>query len=462
MNNEFRFLPDGVIYEWTYDAWGNVLTKTANGALMQVNAYDSLNQPISRALPAWQNRVSVYEYDAAGNRVKLTEPEGDTLYEYDANGSQITKTDQYGATAYEYDYQNLIKKITYPDGSINTFQNCRCGPVRRMKQDSRGTTKYLYDFDETRLLHEADETWTPHTHYTMGPRIDEILKKKQAAEGGKWKKVYYLYDALGSVVALTDEAGGIVASYKYAPFGKILSAEGPEASGNPFTFTGREYDQDSGLYYYRARYMDPRIGRFTTKDPLMDMLIQQSNPVSESEDIPIYGSGCSSCGGNYTPAIARWLSRDPIGEDGFCSAIKQFNPEIIPQKDNKPQLSETQIQLLLRRGLDPLQIISSAVKLHEVNNNIKHQSNLYFFCANNPIMFMDPYGLETPGPDDAICLVCIGGLWAGCAAGCIGSDDYRNCVSSCVYNHDGSFNWPSGYAGRRCSCLCSPTPCECY
>ncbi len=172
-------------------------------------------------------------------------------------------------SAYEHDYQNLIKKIIFPDASVNAFNYCRCGPVRRMKQDSTGTTKYLYDFDETYLLYDCDESWNVKAQYTLGLGIDEIISKKYL-DGVTWKKIYYHYDGLGSVVALTDENGDLIGRYVYDSFGNIVSE--PVGVDNRYTYTGREYDKDSGLYYYRARYYDAKVGRFTTVDPLLSMI----------------------------------------------------------------------------------------------------------------------------------------------------------------------------------------------
>ena len=92
--------------------------------------------------------------------------------------------------------------------------------------------------------------------------------------GGVETKYYYFHDALGSVVALLNNAGSVVEAYSYDPFGKptIMSADYQQRAtsnyGNKFLFTGREYDSETGLYYYRARHYKPDIGRFLQPDPL--------------------------------------------------------------------------------------------------------------------------------------------------------------------------------------------------
>jgi len=72
-------------------------------------------------------------------------------------------------------------------------------------------------------------------------------------------------DGLGSVTRVTDGSGAVAQSYQYTAFGKVT------ASGlfeQPYSFTGREYDVETGLHYYRARYLDPDSGRFISKDPI--------------------------------------------------------------------------------------------------------------------------------------------------------------------------------------------------
>ncbi len=77
---------------------------------------------------------------------------------------------------------------------------------------------------------------------------------------------YYHFDAPGSVVALSDSDGDSVQSYEYSAYGQV-AAEDPNHT-NPYMFTGRRFDFETGLYYYRARYYNPYIGRFLQTDPI--------------------------------------------------------------------------------------------------------------------------------------------------------------------------------------------------
>jgi RHS repeat-associated protein len=77
---------------------------------------------------------------------------------------------------------------------------------------------------------------------------------------------YYHFDASGNVVALTDDDGDTAQVYEYSVYGQV-GATDPDHT-NRFLFTGREFDKETGLYYYRARYYKPEIGRFLQVDPV--------------------------------------------------------------------------------------------------------------------------------------------------------------------------------------------------
>ena len=78
--------------------------------------------------------------------------------------------------------------------------------------------------------------------------------------------LYYHQDGLGTVTELTDVNGSVAKAYAYDAYGNIL--ESPGTVEQPYTYTGRELDAESGLYYYRARYYDAQIGKFTQRDPI--------------------------------------------------------------------------------------------------------------------------------------------------------------------------------------------------
>jgi len=104
----------------------------------------------------------------------------------------------------------------------------------------------------------------PHTResarYTHGPGIDEPL-----AEVRGHRARFYHANGLGSVVALTGEHGRRVRDYRYSAFGVPTDHRG---DAQPYRYTGREWDKEIDLYYYRARYYHPQVGRFMREDPI--------------------------------------------------------------------------------------------------------------------------------------------------------------------------------------------------
>ncbi|MFT6462947.1 MAG: RHS repeat-associated protein, partial [Maricaulis maris] len=103
--------------------------------------------------------------------------------------------------------------------------------------------------------------------YIPGPGVDqrEAMITVNPSTGAATARHYYHANRLGSVIALADASGALSDRYVYTPYG----VEAPlNTSGNPFRYTGRRYDPESELYYYRARYYLPEIGRFLQTDPI--------------------------------------------------------------------------------------------------------------------------------------------------------------------------------------------------
>jgi len=78
---------------------------------------------------------------------------------------------------------------------------------------------------------------------------------------------YYQVDGLGSVTSLSSTAGALAQTYTYDSFGRQTASSG--SLTNPFQYTAREFDTETNLFFYRARYYDPGVGRFINEDPAM-------------------------------------------------------------------------------------------------------------------------------------------------------------------------------------------------
>ena len=151
----------------------------------------------------------------------------------------------------------------------------------------------------------------PLVTYVRTLNVDEPLARIEA--NGTVR--YYQTDALGSVIALTDQTGKVKTQYTYDPFGNATITG--EQTDNPFQYTGREND-GTGLYYYRARYYSSELQRFISEDPIglkggMNRYAYTlNNPVNDKDPLGLYGTSscayydvaCKKYGGIYYCTIA--------------------------------------------------------------------------------------------------------------------------------------------------------------
>jgi RHS repeat-associated protein len=174
-----------------------------------------------------------------------------------------------------HDAENQLISVISEQESVISYKYDGLG--RRIEKNVDGKiTRYVYDNED--IILELDAQNSILATYIHGPGIDEPLMMERDG-----KIYYFIPDALGSIRALVDTNGFIRQMYEYSSFGviRILDEEGApipinEAITNPYTFTGREFDPETGLYYYRARYYDPSIGRFLQEDPILSFYQKSS------------------------------------------------------------------------------------------------------------------------------------------------------------------------------------------
>ena len=139
---------------------------------------------------------------------------------------------------------------------------------RRIQKNVDGTiTKYIYDRGSILLEFDSEDRLT--AKYIHGDQVDQPLRMERAAspyrdESFPEQYFYYHRDRLGSITEITNLVGEVVQRYVYDSFGRmtIYDDEGNEITpdsdkylDNPFTYTGREYDPETGLYYYQSEVL---------------------------------------------------------------------------------------------------------------------------------------------------------------------------------------------------------------
>ena len=294
-------------YDYVHDAAGRVTTRNSDAF-----SYNAKGEIVSASL---LDRNDSYAYDQIGNftdavfggttntyaanELNQYTSVGSAAFSHTADGGVASD----GAFGYAYDSAGRLSSVSTGGVEVASFEYDAMG--RRVRKTTpEATHTYVYDGWNLVLERiERDGGEADTVEYFWGKDISGSLGGAGGVGGLLYTKrngaTYVpLYDANGNVMQYVDSSGAVVASYAYDAFGRTLAATGPLADAFPHRFSTKYYDDEMGLVYYGYRF--------------------------------------------YSPSLMRWLSRDPLGEDG---------------------------------GL-----------------------NIYGFCQNNPVCNLDPHGLAVGLP----------------------------------------------------------------
>ena len=238
--------PAGHVTRLAYNARGDLVALTdALGAATRIEV-DARGLPVAVTDPL--GRVTRYEYDTLGRRIAVVNPAGErTTIAYDALDRVTAITDPLGQTVrFAYDPAGRLAAVTDPRGSTTRYEYDTAGRLlRRIAPDGR-VTEYAYDpAGRLARITRPDGTAVTFAYDAAGRRL------------------WYRANHQASVMALEDGTA-TTDTYAYSPYG-ITAATG--TTPNDFRYTGREHEAGD-LYYYRARYYDPTVGRFLSEDPI--------------------------------------------------------------------------------------------------------------------------------------------------------------------------------------------------
>jgi RHS repeat-associated protein len=296
-NNTSIELGNGAATTFTYDV-ANRLASVVNRMGSRVLAsYAYTLDPIGNRLQIVDDGggSTRYAYDADGRLVSWTAPSGETTtYAYDGIGSRVSVQNGFGITSYSHDGAGRLLRagaaaFTY-DGNGNRVTQTTGGTTLIYVFDSRNrltgmyggnlAAKYQYDDDGNRISQTIPGA---NYHYVLDivRRLPSVVAEKgsdgnidfqdglaKLSGSSATLEQFYQTDGLGSIVAVTDATGNLLARYTYDPWGNVLNSVDPLGTKEEYKFTGEPHDPQTGLYFLRNRYYDPTVGEFISKDPL--------------------------------------------------------------------------------------------------------------------------------------------------------------------------------------------------
>ena len=286
---------------------GGIIPSPTNTQAWQLDCLGNWNATITNGVTQTRTHNEANE---------ITSIDTNNIY-HDANGN-LTNDGRY---AYAYDDENRLVKATRlflipgDSGPRLVGQYAYDALGRRIEKitdpDPTNTpVAVVYLHDVSRIIEEQDTASLFLGIYTYGNYIDEVHTENR---GGQ--TYFCQQNALSSIAAVTDNIGNPVERYAYNAYGFVIVNDGSgnpvspnpwgtphSAVGNTITFTGRQLDGETGLYYYRARYYDCTKGRFLQRDP-----------IGYIDDMNVYGYVMNNPGNWIDPrGMALWTGTERV------------------------------------------------------------------------------------------------------------------------------------------------------
>ncbi len=237
----------GVDRQYAYDAAGRLI-KVSEGASLTEYLYDA----VGNRSAVIRDGVRTEYQSAPGNRLLQA---GGESFAYDADGNMVSRKVAGGEVyTYAYDEFNRMVSAAGPAGSARY----KYAPNGIMAARVEGESEVRREFDGGDVV-ALVSGGAAEAAFVHGPEVDEWLAE---VSGGALRGLHP--DRIGSVLAHSDETGGVLHRFRYDEFGRPSEA----GRASPGAYTGREWDPVANLQYNRARFYCPETGRFNAIDPM--------------------------------------------------------------------------------------------------------------------------------------------------------------------------------------------------
>ncbi|MEZ5300445.1 MAG: RHS repeat-associated core domain-containing protein [Verrucomicrobiales bacterium] len=300
--NKFHQSHSGIWY-WDYDS------RSTRSTTSSACSPTTTPTPTRLGATRWVEDEENFDFDGIGNRedvtftdtpggatpptVTTTDYDVNALNQYDAIGGTSRPTPHHdddgnliddGSKEYVWDAENRLVEVidAATSNTVATYGYDYMG--RRVRKTTtasapQGATDTIFAYDGWNLIAEWDVSGTPALLRTYAWGLDlsgtlqgaggvgglMAITRHDLSPAQTW---YYNYDGNGNVSELVNSASYVYAHYEYSPFGKAVEKTYSWADGNPFRFSTKYFDEETGFYYYGYRYYDPEHGRWASRDPI--------------------------------------------------------------------------------------------------------------------------------------------------------------------------------------------------
>ena len=292
-------------FHYEHDRAGRIVARTevegASSTRLEYgyDAQGRLENVWRRTSPTTRERIYHYGYDANGNRIGWDLPTGScdgstcalvdeqdrllradgVTYRYDLQGQLATRTEGTRAETFTYDMASNLRTFVVREGGTQTrhVQYAIDAFGRRVGRyvGTSGATSadrfWVYQ-DGLNPVAQLNASGQLELLFLYGTRahVPDLVVEVRGASTTDDVVYRVVTDQVGSVRRLVNvETGAVAASFDYSPFGVLEREDGALAARFPFRFAGGLWDGDTGLVRFGARDYDPRVGRWTAKDPIL-------------------------------------------------------------------------------------------------------------------------------------------------------------------------------------------------
>ena len=311
---------------YTYDLLGRITKEKKTGCEDISYTYDSNN---NRKEMTVGNKVTAYKYNKNDELLRTdtlntdTEKDSVVVYKNDKNGNQLATVNRYEIPSDKKDSSYVDIDVTLGDNRLNENVVNHYNALNQLTQtltknykvsftyDAEGLRtsktvngeKTVFVWDGDQLVMELSESGKVQKRYVRG---NDLV---YADKGENTEKKYYVTDPHGNVVQLTDESGKVTKTYEYDSFGNEVNPDSKDE--NPFRYCGEYYDKETEEIYLRARYYQPAVGRFLTRDTY-------TGEEDEPESLHLYtyceNDGVNAWDPSGNDAIAIWQEGNKIAQ----------------------------------------------------------------------------------------------------------------------------------------------------